>query len=579
MTDEFELDISLGKYTIKPDSLSRPELIMLYGPYGGGKGVIYGTKIYTPKGTVAVEDLNIGDSVIGSDGFPTTVYGIWDRGVLPVYEVTFSDGSWVTVDGDHLWTVITSKGHTVTIPTRTLRDRLTGDARFHIPQVAPVQHSGRDLPIPPYMLGALLADGYLSGTSIQWTKNSQAIANAVAQSAHLGGWELYETTRGSARQWKFRGEESLRQTIINLGINVKSAGKFIPEDYFYATVDDRLALLNGLFDGDGRLSDSRKQPEYHTMSEQLASDVTRLAWSLGISAKMSYKPTSDGTWRVGIRGGFDPFLAAEWRGQVAQNTRDRDAARRLVSITPAGSDLVRCIAVTAPDQLYVTKDYIVTHNTWLAASASEVEGLYPMLIIDTEGSTTGTLKEFDPARIDIIRPKDQAPGKEWVFTNKILDGLLSKPTKYKTVVIDAFDVFFEWGLKHFYNEKPGDGFYKWNAIHEELTSPEGLVSRLKTASLLAILVVHEKREGGEDDGPTTADFMWQGQGKSKLGQFPDMVGYVTRNTNAGGQTVTTLHTQPTTRNNAKNRFGLPAKMIDPRMSTIYNLIESNKEDK
>jgi len=216
-------------------------------------------------------------------------------------------------------------------------------------------------------------------------------------------------------------------------------------------------------------------------------------------------------------------------------------------------------------------------KTWLACSASEVEDLYPVLVIDNEGSTTGVIENFDKSRIDVIRPKDRWPGKEWQGTKQLLEGLLTKTHKYKTVVIDPLNTMFEWGKKA--GNVPGDGFAKWNFVHEEFTADGGIISRLKQAPFLSILVLHDKKEGGEDDGPSFSDFRWQGQGTALLGQYPDMVGYLTRDTNSAGVSVSTLHTAPTKRSNAKNRFGLPAKILNPSMKSIYELIDNKKETK
>lgn len=215
-------------------------------------------------------------------------------------------------------------------------------------------------------------------------------------------------------------------------------------------------------------------------------------------------------------------------------------------------------------------------KTHLALSASEVEGLYPVAVLDLEGSTTGVIDKFDKSRIEIVRPKDRWPGKEWAATNTLIENLLTKPHPYKTVIVDPANTLFEWGKKA--GDKPGDGFAKWNFVHEKFTADGGIISRLKDAPFLAILVVHDQKEGGEDDGPTFADFRWQGQGRAMLGQYPDMVGYITRDTNSAGVSTSTLSTAPTKRNNAKNRFGLPAKVTEPSMQKLYDLIRGNKEE-
>lgn len=214
-------------------------------------------------------------------------------------------------------------------------------------------------------------------------------------------------------------------------------------------------------------------------------------------------------------------------------------------------------------------------KTWLAASASEVDGLFPMLIIDNEGSTTGTITGFDQSRIDVVQPKKSWPGNEWKATKTLLNNLLTKEHKYKTVVIDTMNSMLEWAKVA--GDVPGDGFAKWNFVHQELTAEGGLIDRLKNADFLAILVVHEKKEASDDDGPSSADFRWQGQGVGFLGQYPDIIGYVTRDTDRAGNSKSTLQTAPTKRSNAKNRFNLPAKIENPSMKVLYDLISKTNE--
>lgn len=236
--------------------------------------------------------------------------------------------------------------------------------------------------------------------------------------------------------------------------------------------------------------------------------------------------------------------------------------------------------LTLPELIYLYGPF-GQGKTHLAASAADVEDLYPVLIIDTENSTQGTIQNFPKGRIDVIRPTKLWPGQEWKMTKVLLNGLLTKKHKYKTVIIDVADVLFDWALAYAKAENPNDGFAKWNYVHSEFTAPPnkedwGLFHRLKAADFLAILVVHEKKEASSDDGPVFADFQWAGQGRTKMGGIPDVVGYVTRDTNAGGVSTTTLHTAPTKRNNAKNRYGFPAKIVDPSMKKLYELIENRE---
>ena len=114
--------------TIKPYPFQRDDLdtlreagyvALLNMEPGAGKGSPLDEPVLTPRGWVTMGDLYVGDQVVGSDGKPTEVTGVFDRGTLPVYRVTFRDGSSVRVDGDHLWS-ITSGAHSTTVDTRTL---------------------------------------------------------------------------------------------------------------------------------------------------------------------------------------------------------------------------------------------------------------------------------------------------------------------------------------------------------------------------------------------------------------------------------------------------------------------------
>lgn len=245
--------------------------------------------------------------------------------------------------------------------------------------------------------------------------------------------------------------------------------------------------------------------------------------------------------------------------------------------------------IVKPDRL-VEPEMILLYGppgggkTWLAASAAEVEGLWPVLILDTEGSTQGTIENFDKSRIDVIRPQNVFAGNEYKGSIQVLEGLLTKEHKWKTVIIDVADVLQEWGIAE--GKVSGDGFAQWNFIHDELTAPpnkkkniRGLFHRLKSADFLTILVIHDRQESLNEEGTLTyGTVQWQGQGKTKIGGIPDVVGYVTRDTSSAGVSTSTLHSAPTKRFLAKNRFNLPAKIADPSMSKLYDMIRNRKED-
>lgn len=343
---------------------------------GLGKGHPAGTRILTPDGWRPIESLTAGDAVIGSAGLPVEVLGLHDRGDLNVCRVTFRDGASVVVDGDHLWTVKTMNDRARdkawrTIDTRTLM--MAGleyganrAARYHIPMVAPVQFKEQDLSIDPYLLGALLGDGGLTSGSVVITAANPDVVREV-QSVIPGGYALREHSGLRGPSWRITQGRGHPNAVINalrqLGLwGLKSRGKFVPDAYLLASVSQRTALLQGLMDTDGEI-----RPDglvaFGSTSRFLAGAVQFLAESLGGSARLTEK--RPGVYNVTI-------ACPEWLTPVrakASSYKPRSKyqpTRPLVNIEPAGRAQVFCLSVDAPDQLYVTERFIVTHNSPMA---------------------------------------------------------------------------------------------------------------------------------------------------------------------------------------------------------------------
>ena len=50
-------------------------------------------------------EIKVGDQIINPDGGYANVIGVFPQGVMDVYRVTFSDGSFTDCTEDHLWKV------------------------------------------------------------------------------------------------------------------------------------------------------------------------------------------------------------------------------------------------------------------------------------------------------------------------------------------------------------------------------------------------------------------------------------------------------------------------------------------
>src|SRR3974390_239984 len=99
-----------GTYVVRPYQypLFRPRRNYNIAPCARdvGKSLASGEPVLRPDGSYApIGDLEPGDLVVGSDGRPTLVMGVYPQGVRDIYRVTFKDGTHVDCDAEHLWQV------------------------------------------------------------------------------------------------------------------------------------------------------------------------------------------------------------------------------------------------------------------------------------------------------------------------------------------------------------------------------------------------------------------------------------------------------------------------------------------
>jgi phosphate starvation-inducible PhoH-like protein len=364
--------------------------------YMRGRAQPLTAKVLTPDGWQQIGDLAVGDLVVGSDGRPTPVLGVYPQGRRPVYRVTTQDGASTLACGEHLWTVRTPDDRSHGRPSRVLqtqemigRLRRGHVHRYELPLVGPVEFVPRAVPIDPYALGLLLGDGCLT------TSTTPSFATADAELARALGEALpgVEVHRKSDVDYVLRDELGGRGGVITanpvtaalreLGLaGTRSETKFVPETYLFNSAAMRLALLQGLLDADGGPVSQRERTcriQYTTCSERLRDDVVFLVRSLGGVAYWRSRPAlgrKPGLARgravhhrsdayvldIRLPEGRQPFRLG--RKRAAYDACGGGRPMRFIdAIEPAGEAETVCIQVAAADSLYVTDDLIVTHNT------------------------------------------------------------------------------------------------------------------------------------------------------------------------------------------------------------------------
>ncbi|HEV7931934.1 MAG TPA: LAGLIDADG family homing endonuclease, partial [Actinomadura sp.] len=385
--------------TRKPTGAIPWPLILIEGGEKAGKAQPLHARIATPTGWTTMSELAVGDQVIGSDGHATTVTAVHERGLRPIYRLTFSDGATVEACDEHLWATWTSSGlhrtynkgpkkgqrnpRPATIRTTAeLREMVLDGTVLHIPMASPVEYAtSGPLPLDPYLLGLLLGDGGL--TKANWptfTSGDPELFDALGALLPAGDVLTRHDSRVSAGIKGGRTTAALR----DLGLmGARSVDKFIPAQYMTAAVADRLALLQGLMDTDGGME--RKSITFTSVSARLAEQTQELVRSLGGSCSMLTKQPSyrnpagervvcKTAYRLTMRlpTGMCPFRLGRkvQRWQESRPTFNTPPRRTIRAVDFVGEMPARCITVASDDHLYLTDHFVVTHNSWACAVLS-----------------------------------------------------------------------------------------------------------------------------------------------------------------------------------------------------------------
>lgn len=357
--------------------------ILFYGPPGTGKAQPLDALVKIPGGWKQMGAIQEGDLVTAWDGTPTKVLGVYPQGVKQTFSVTFRDGRTVEACDEHLWRVYSKDWRTLENPsgwkvinTMELFGRMNSKKQRLYVQLCLSETNGAiELPIHPYNLGVILGDGCLS--------NKVAISKRDEQLFELFKENLPDDLKLSrqdeitqavvGKEWR---SNSYRNVITELGLMGKLATeKFIPEIYLHGSTEQRLALVQGLMDTDGTV-DRGGHVSFCSSSYIMARQLQYLIRSLGGIAKLATKtPTytykgvaknGSDSYQIDIRFPTPSMLFRLDRKKVLTNDSNQyaDCLRlQIKHVNLAKRTECQCIKVEHPDHLYVTNDFVVTHNT------------------------------------------------------------------------------------------------------------------------------------------------------------------------------------------------------------------------
>lgn len=385
------------------DDLTRHMLVL--GTTGSGKAQPLDAKIHTPSGWTTMGHIKVGDCVSTPSGGSSKVAAVFPQGDLEIYRITFADGRSTEACANHLWEVhhkhwngkykpgLSRTGHAKprVLTTREIAAILTRNkGTFSVPLSAPVEKPHQDLPLHPYLLGLLIGDGNMN-KYLRITTADQEIVDACTALLPEETELIQYKSDGPYSYWirskpehSFVGRHAdgtyarnpVKAILDDLCLmGTTSHTKFIPEIYREASIEQRKALLQGLMDTDGFANKTSANASYTTVSEVLAKQVQDLVRSLGGIASISLKRptyTHNGEKRTGslaytvnIR---HPEPASLFRlGRKLERVQTYQYSEslklKITGVELVGSKAAQCIMVDDDRHLYITDDYVVTHNS------------------------------------------------------------------------------------------------------------------------------------------------------------------------------------------------------------------------
>jgi phosphate starvation-inducible protein PhoH len=378
------------------DAYKKGQNIVAYGCAGTGKAQPLYSKILTPKGWTTMGEIKIGDYVLTPHGKKSKVSGIFPQGKKHIYEVVFHDGSKTRCCLEHLWEINSpsdwnrrKSGSKKIVNTQYIIDFLRekeirkSTTNISIDLIEPIQTKSVDLPLDPYLLGCLIGDGCLTTNTPKFTTKDisilEQLKNVLNENIEIksckGENYDYNFIDTLSRRTKFN---SLTKILKDLGIQgKKSYEKIIPSIYLNSGTEQKLNLVRGLMDTDGTVDYKNGTVSFSTTSEILAKQVQEIIWSFGGICKITSKIptyTYDGIKKNG-RKSYNLWITVRNPKELFTLQRKKDLCRetydklqyrrKIKNVNYVGEEKSQCIMIEDENHLYITDDYIITHNTFI----------------------------------------------------------------------------------------------------------------------------------------------------------------------------------------------------------------------
>ena len=355
-----------------------------------GKDLLNSSLLYQKDKTITIGEAKVGDKIYGDDGKLTTIKGVYPQGIKPVYKITMLDGREIFAGEEHNWRVFdTGRRKYLTLTTKEMLSNFTMYReswkdrknpytwRYSIDLCKPVEYEEKELLIDPYIFGIWLGDG--SKDCFRITNADKEVADALYAYADEIGSDIakYDNpnrpSKASEYKFKFLGEykkgryekHPLKAALDFYDVRYN---KHIPQQYLYASVEQRMELLRGLMDSDGT---SGAGNSFTNTNYKIIKDTEFIVRSLGMGCIITERIpfcTYKGIKTAGKKA-YHLQIFTEKPIFKIQRKLDRQTGSKynkripIKNIEYVFDDYTTCIEVDNESHLFLTDGFTVTHNT------------------------------------------------------------------------------------------------------------------------------------------------------------------------------------------------------------------------
>ena len=354
-----------------------------------------GSKIATPNGWTTMGELKVGDCVMSRDGVPSKILQIFPKGKKEVFKITTTDGTSTEACGDHPWAVKTlfdrknSADYRIVTTNEMKHNIRSGSAfNYQLPRNSAVQFSKKHLPLPPYSLGVYLGDGSSTDNHFTIYSKDKQIVNRVKK--ELVNFDINMTCQKtnklshrfySNKQFGKSGAMFVLATNVSDNSQIEFSSISSAANYFnYNPSSISRLCRNGKASKEYKFEYLNKKmvsshPFYLNRKSNRVGKSNKTGNLVIESKRISYEFT------ISLPSTINPFYLNRKSNRF--NVNKSPAPIAVKSIESLGEKEVQCILVDTIDHLYLTDNFIVTHNTieeklspWFQAIMDNFETLF-----------------------------------------------------------------------------------------------------------------------------------------------------------------------------------------------------------